>query len=149
MSFPKLAVGGPETAAGLMRGHWHFVKTGVIPIAENVLNGGDAVIPHRPRSKSGRRVPGCAERVQEPAAARRQARRSACRCAFRTNEHTGPFDAGKSGCYRRVRGARVIQRIFDVLAALDRCRHFADPCLWLDDRAGVIRAEFQNAVAKS
>lgn len=44
VSFPKLAVGGPETAAGLMRGDWHFVQTGVIPIAENVLNGGDAVI---------------------------------------------------------------------------------------------------------
>jgi ABC-type nitrate/sulfonate/bicarbonate transport system substrate-binding protein len=44
VEFPKLAVGGPETAAGLMRGDWEFVQTGVVPIAENVLKGGDAVI---------------------------------------------------------------------------------------------------------
>src|SRR6185436_15212445 len=44
VSFPKLSVGGPESAAGLMRGDWDFAQTGVVPIAENVLNGGDAVI---------------------------------------------------------------------------------------------------------
>ena len=44
VNFPTLEVGGPETAAGLMRGDWHFVQTGTVPIAENVLNGGDAVI---------------------------------------------------------------------------------------------------------
>jgi ABC-type nitrate/sulfonate/bicarbonate transport system substrate-binding protein len=44
VSFPKLEVGGPESAAGLMRGDWDFVQTGTVPIAEAVLNGGDAVI---------------------------------------------------------------------------------------------------------
>src|SRR5438445_97199 len=44
VSFPKQEVGGLETAAGLLRGDWQFVQTGTVPIAEAVLNGGDAVI---------------------------------------------------------------------------------------------------------
>lgn len=44
VSFPKLEVGGPESAAGLVRGDWDFVQTGTVPIAEGVLNGGDPVI---------------------------------------------------------------------------------------------------------
>ena len=43
VSFPVLEVGGPETAAGLMRGDWEFCHTGVLPVAENFLNGGDVV----------------------------------------------------------------------------------------------------------
>lgn len=42
--FPRLEVGGPESAAGLMRREWDFAQTGTVPIAEAVLNGGDAVI---------------------------------------------------------------------------------------------------------
>ena len=44
VSFPKLEVGGPESAAGLMRGDWDFAQTGTVPIAEEVLKGGDVVI---------------------------------------------------------------------------------------------------------
>ncbi len=44
VSFPRLDVGGPEAAAGLVRGDWDFVVTGTVPIAEAVLQGGDAVI---------------------------------------------------------------------------------------------------------
>jgi ABC-type nitrate/sulfonate/bicarbonate transport system substrate-binding protein len=44
VSFPRLEVGGLETAAGLLRGDWQFVQTGTVPIAEAVLNGGDTVI---------------------------------------------------------------------------------------------------------
>jgi ABC-type nitrate/sulfonate/bicarbonate transport system substrate-binding protein len=52
--FPQLEVGGPASVAGLMRGDWDFAQTGVVPIAEAVLNGGDPVIllrntvPHDP-----------------------------------------------------------------------------------------------------
>ena len=43
-SFPRLEVGGPESAAGLLRREWDFAQTGTMPVAEAVLNGGDAVI---------------------------------------------------------------------------------------------------------
>ncbi len=43
VSFPKLEMGGPEAAAGLMRGDWEFCHTGTLPVAENFLNGGDVV----------------------------------------------------------------------------------------------------------
>lgn len=44
VDFPRLEVGGPEAAEGLVRGEWDFVQTGVAPIAEAVLNGADPVI---------------------------------------------------------------------------------------------------------
>jgi hypothetical protein len=44
VSFPRLEVGGPESAAGLLRGEWDLAQTGTVPVAEAVLNGGDAVI---------------------------------------------------------------------------------------------------------
>lgn len=44
VTFPRLEAGGPESVAGLLRGDWDFVHTGTVPIAEAVLNGGDAVI---------------------------------------------------------------------------------------------------------
>jgi len=44
VAFPKLEAGGPESVAGLLRRDWDFVQTGTVPIAEAVLNGGDAVI---------------------------------------------------------------------------------------------------------
>jgi ABC-type nitrate/sulfonate/bicarbonate transport system substrate-binding protein len=43
-SFPRLEVGGPETAAGLLRREWDLAQTGTMPVAEAVLNGGDTVI---------------------------------------------------------------------------------------------------------
>lgn len=43
VSFPTIGVGGLQTAAGLMRGDWDFCTTGLLPVAENVLNGGDVV----------------------------------------------------------------------------------------------------------
>jgi ABC-type nitrate/sulfonate/bicarbonate transport system substrate-binding protein len=44
MTLPGIAVGGPEAAAGLVRGDWEFAHTGTVPIAEEVLNGRDVVI---------------------------------------------------------------------------------------------------------
>src|SRR6478609_3695102 len=44
MSFPAIAVGGPEAAAGLIRGDWEFAHTGSVPVAEEVLKGRDVVI---------------------------------------------------------------------------------------------------------
>ena len=44
VEFPALEVGGPESAAGLVRGDWEFSQTGTVPIAEEVLKGNDAVI---------------------------------------------------------------------------------------------------------
>jgi hypothetical protein len=44
MTLPAVAVGGPQAAAGLMRGDWEFAHTGALPVAEEVLKGGDVVI---------------------------------------------------------------------------------------------------------
>src|SRR5689334_1986137 len=44
MTLPAIAVGGPEAAAGLVRGDWEFAHTGTVPIAEEVLKGRDVVI---------------------------------------------------------------------------------------------------------
>ena len=44
MTLPAIAVGGPEAAAGLIRGDWEFAHTGTVPVAEEVLKGHDVVI---------------------------------------------------------------------------------------------------------
>jgi ABC-type nitrate/sulfonate/bicarbonate transport system substrate-binding protein len=44
MSLPGIAVGGPQAAAGLVRGDWEFAHTGTLPVAEAVLEGRDVVI---------------------------------------------------------------------------------------------------------
>lgn len=44
MTLPAIAVGGPQAAAGLVRGDWEFAHTGTVPIAEEVLKGRDLVI---------------------------------------------------------------------------------------------------------
>jgi ABC-type nitrate/sulfonate/bicarbonate transport system substrate-binding protein len=44
VSYPRQEVGGPESVAGMARGEWEFTHTGTVPVAENVLRGGDAVI---------------------------------------------------------------------------------------------------------
>src|SRR5689334_12145613 len=44
VSFPKQDLGGPESVSGMVRGEWEFTHTGTVPVAENVLRGGDAVI---------------------------------------------------------------------------------------------------------
>jgi ABC-type nitrate/sulfonate/bicarbonate transport system substrate-binding protein len=44
MTLPAIAVGGPEAAAGLIRGDWEFAHTGAVPLAEEVLKGRDIVI---------------------------------------------------------------------------------------------------------
>jgi hypothetical protein len=51
MSFPALAVGGPQAAAGLVRGDWDFAHTGALPIAEEVLKGHDVVILATPTTE--------------------------------------------------------------------------------------------------
>ena len=50
MTFPAIAVGGPEAAAGLIRGDWEFAHTGTVPVAEEVLKGRDVVILATPTS---------------------------------------------------------------------------------------------------
>jgi ABC-type nitrate/sulfonate/bicarbonate transport system substrate-binding protein len=50
MSLPAIAVGGPEAAAGLIRGDWEFAHTGTVPVAEEVLKGRDVVILATPTS---------------------------------------------------------------------------------------------------
>ena len=44
MSLPAIAVGGPQAAAGVIRGDWEFSHTGTLPVAEEVLKGRDIVI---------------------------------------------------------------------------------------------------------
>jgi ABC-type nitrate/sulfonate/bicarbonate transport system substrate-binding protein len=43
VSFPAIEMGGPDAAAGLIRGDWEFCHTGTLPVAENFLNGRDVV----------------------------------------------------------------------------------------------------------
>jgi len=50
MTLPAIAVGGPEAAAGLIRGDWEFAHTGTVPVAEEVLKGQDVVILATPTS---------------------------------------------------------------------------------------------------
>lgn len=44
VDFVRFEVGGPPSAAGLVRGEWEFVQTGTVPMVEAVLQGHDAVI---------------------------------------------------------------------------------------------------------
>ena len=50
MTLPAIAVGGPEAAAGVVRGDWEFAHTGTVPVAEEVLRGRDIVILATPTS---------------------------------------------------------------------------------------------------
>jgi ABC-type nitrate/sulfonate/bicarbonate transport system substrate-binding protein len=50
MTLPAIAVGGPQAAAGLIRGDWEFAHTGSVPVAEEVLKGNDIVILAMPTS---------------------------------------------------------------------------------------------------
>ena len=43
-TLPAIGVGGPEAAAGLVRGDWEFAHTGTVPVAEEILKGHDVVI---------------------------------------------------------------------------------------------------------
>src|SRR5437588_8367616 len=51
MALPAIAVGGPQAAAGVIRGDWEFAHTGVLPVAEEVLKGRDIVILATPTSE--------------------------------------------------------------------------------------------------
>ena len=51
MSLPAIAVGGPQAAAGVIRGDWEFAHTGALPVAEAVLKGSDIVIIATPTSE--------------------------------------------------------------------------------------------------
>jgi ABC-type nitrate/sulfonate/bicarbonate transport system substrate-binding protein len=48
MTLPAIAVGGPQAAAGVVRGEWEFAHTGSVPVAEEVLKGRDIVIVAMP-----------------------------------------------------------------------------------------------------
>jgi ABC-type nitrate/sulfonate/bicarbonate transport system substrate-binding protein len=47
VSFPMIETTGPEAVAGLARGEWDFCQTGTLPVVENFLQGGDAVVLFR------------------------------------------------------------------------------------------------------
>src|SRR5919199_6103640 len=51
MSLPAIAIGGPQAAAGVIRGDWEFAHTGTLPVAEEVLKGHDIVILATPTSE--------------------------------------------------------------------------------------------------
>jgi len=51
MSFPAIAIGGPQAAEGTIRGDWEFAHTGTLPVAEEVLKGNDIVILATPTSE--------------------------------------------------------------------------------------------------
>src|SRR5689334_22830059 len=43
-SFPAVGIGDAAATEGLSDGKWEFAQTAGLPVAENVLRGGDAVI---------------------------------------------------------------------------------------------------------
>jgi ABC-type nitrate/sulfonate/bicarbonate transport system substrate-binding protein len=47
VTFPVIETTGPEAVHGLARGDWDFCQTGTLPVVENFLNGGDAVVLFR------------------------------------------------------------------------------------------------------
>ncbi len=51
ITLPAIAVGGPQAAAGVIRGDWEFAHTGALPVAEEVLKGHDIVILATPTSE--------------------------------------------------------------------------------------------------
>jgi len=51
MSLTGVAIGGPQAAAGLIRGDYEFAHTGVLPVAEEVLKGNDIVILATPTTE--------------------------------------------------------------------------------------------------
>src|SRR5204863_6607532 len=51
MTFPAIAIGGPQAAEGTIRGDWEFAHTGTLPVAEEVLKGSDIVILATPTSE--------------------------------------------------------------------------------------------------
>jgi ABC-type nitrate/sulfonate/bicarbonate transport system substrate-binding protein len=51
LSVPAIAIGGPQAAAGVIRGDVEFAHTGVLPVAEEVLKGNDIVILATPTSE--------------------------------------------------------------------------------------------------
>jgi ABC-type nitrate/sulfonate/bicarbonate transport system substrate-binding protein len=51
MTLPAIAVGGPQAAAGVVRGDWEFAHTGTLPVAEEVLKGRDIIILATPTSE--------------------------------------------------------------------------------------------------
>ena len=51
MTFPAIAVGGPQAALGVIHGDWEFAHTGALPVAEEVLKGNDIVILATPTSE--------------------------------------------------------------------------------------------------
>ena len=48
VTFPNAESGGPEAAAGLIRGEWEFANTGSSPLIQGVLDGHDTVILFTP-----------------------------------------------------------------------------------------------------
>jgi ABC-type nitrate/sulfonate/bicarbonate transport system substrate-binding protein len=52
VTFPTLETGGPEAAAGLVRGDWEFAETGSSPLIQGVLGGRDTVILLTPTAPS-------------------------------------------------------------------------------------------------
>ncbi len=44
LAFPKIGTGSLESVAGLNRGEWEFAQTGIVPVAQSVLQGHDTVL---------------------------------------------------------------------------------------------------------
>ena len=68
IAFPKLETGGPEAAAGLVRGDWEIAETGSSPLIQGVLDGRDTVILLTPTAPSPTGLPLLARQgITEPA----------------------------------------------------------------------------------
>jgi ABC-type nitrate/sulfonate/bicarbonate transport system substrate-binding protein len=52
VAFPRIETGGPEAAAGLIRGDWELAEVGSSPLIQGVLDGHDTVIVLTPTAPS-------------------------------------------------------------------------------------------------
>ena len=66
VAFPKLETGGPEAAAGLVRGDWEFAETGSAPLVQGVLAGRDTVILLTPTAPSSASLILARSEITEP-----------------------------------------------------------------------------------
>ena len=95
MTLPAIAVGGPQAAAGLIRGDWEFAHTGTVPVAEEVLKGRDIVILATPTSDFPKSFVMTRKEITQLAQLDRKESRSTDR--DRADQRGGPDHSRESG----------------------------------------------------
>ncbi len=114
LTLPAIAVGGPEAAAGLIRGDWEFAHTGAVPVAEEFLKGHDVVILATPTSDFPKSFVMTRKGNQRTCPACREKGWGADR--DRTDERGDADHDRKGGCHCDLFAAGEIDQIYAALA---------------------------------